>query len=265
MPSLPPAATPAAGDLWIVNRTKDGVWAMMATAPATPSEGDVRVTTDLPKPAARRLSAPSWRDSRLLIGVLLVLASVVLGALAIGAADNRVGVWAAKADMTAGEAVTEDKLVRVEVQLGDRAGQYLTSSSGLPPNAKVDRTVRKGELIPRSTLIDSGLDTVPVSIHVDPIDLMTLTKGSEVEIYSAEAVSAEDKQAGKKPEYVKFVERATIQDVPQEKSSVIGGPSSAAAVKVLVPRDQVGSIFTKDQGDLPLRLAPVGTPLGATQ
>ena len=34
--------------------------------------------SDLPTPTASRLRSPSWRDSRLLVGVLLVLVSTVL-------------------------------------------------------------------------------------------------------------------------------------------------------------------------------------------
>src|SRR5919112_2530446 len=42
--------------------------------------------TLLPAPTlARRLSRPSWRDPRLLVGVLLVLGSVTAGSLGVGA------------------------------------------------------------------------------------------------------------------------------------------------------------------------------------
>ncbi len=51
--------------------------------------------TDLPTPVASRLRAPSWRDSRLLVGVLLVVLSVVLGAVVVARADDRVPVYAA--------------------------------------------------------------------------------------------------------------------------------------------------------------------------
>ena len=34
---------------------------------------------DVPTPKAARLQKPSWRDTRLLVGVLLVLAATVLG------------------------------------------------------------------------------------------------------------------------------------------------------------------------------------------
>ena len=52
--------------------------------------------TDLPTPTATRLRRPSWRDSRLLVGVLLVLVSTVLGSVVVARADDRVPVYAVK-------------------------------------------------------------------------------------------------------------------------------------------------------------------------
>ena len=46
-------------------------------------------------PTARRASAPGWRDPRLWIGVGLVAASVLVGALVLGTSDDTVAVWAA--------------------------------------------------------------------------------------------------------------------------------------------------------------------------
>ena len=44
--------------------------------------------TQLPEPTAKRLQRPSWRDARLLVGVVLVLLGTVLGARLIAAADD---------------------------------------------------------------------------------------------------------------------------------------------------------------------------------
>src|SRR5699024_2219324 len=104
----------------------------------------------LPTPQARRLVKPSWRDARLIIGVLLVLLAVVIGAAAFSAADDRVGMWAAKDTLTPGQKVGEGDLVRVDVQLGDASSDYLTAGERLPNGAVVDRGLRAGELVPRS-------------------------------------------------------------------------------------------------------------------
>ena len=46
--------------------------------------------TDLPAPTATRLTRARWLDARLLIGLLLVLLSVVIGAKVVADADQRV-------------------------------------------------------------------------------------------------------------------------------------------------------------------------------
>lgn len=45
--------------------------------------------TEVPtSPAARRLASPRWLDGRLVLGVLLVLASVLVGARLLSSADR---------------------------------------------------------------------------------------------------------------------------------------------------------------------------------
>ena len=81
--------------------------------------------SDLPTPTASRVRAPSWRDSRLLVGLLLVLVSTVLGSVVVARADDRVPVYAARGDVAPGQRLTEADVVRVDVLLGDGAAGYL--------------------------------------------------------------------------------------------------------------------------------------------
>lgn len=77
--------------------------------------------TDLPTTTASRLRPPSWRDSRLIIGVLLVLLSTVLGSVVVARADDRVPVYAAKGEVAPGQQARAADVVRVDVLLGDGA------------------------------------------------------------------------------------------------------------------------------------------------
>ena len=70
-------------------------------------EGDQRVT-ELPAPAANRLPRARWLDARLLVGLLLVLLSVVLGAKLVADADERVRVWSLTRDLGPDVTLTED-------------------------------------------------------------------------------------------------------------------------------------------------------------
>src|SRR6476659_1229278 len=59
-------------------------------------------------PSPRRVRPPRWLDLRLVLGVLLVLGAVLLGARIVTAADATVPVWAAAGDLAAGTALTDD-------------------------------------------------------------------------------------------------------------------------------------------------------------
>ena len=67
----------------------------------------------LPGPTPRRVRPPRWLDLRLVLGVLLVLGSVLLGARIVSAADATVPVWTAVRDLAPGTELRADDLVAV--------------------------------------------------------------------------------------------------------------------------------------------------------
>ena len=75
---------------------------------------------DLPaSPKAARLASPSWLDTRLVLGVLLVLISVVVGAQVLSAADRSSFVLVATRDIAVGTTLAPGDLVREQVRLED--------------------------------------------------------------------------------------------------------------------------------------------------
>ena len=84
---------------------------MTAARPAPPPTSPLAAG-----PAPRRVRPPRWLDLRLLLGILLVLGSVLLGARVVGAADATVPVWAAAGDLAAGTELDADDLVAVDVR-----------------------------------------------------------------------------------------------------------------------------------------------------
>lgn len=211
----------------------------------------------LPRPTARRLVKPSWKDARLIIGVLLVLLAVVVGAAAFSAADDRVGMWAAKDTLAPGQEVGEGDFVRVDVQLGDASSDYLGAGERLPNGAIVDRELRKGELVPRSAVIDPTKKRVrEVPVRVDPIYLSNLTVGSRVTVYvpqrqkkDPDAPAAADEDV----DYDVLVERATVSRLPKTSDGVMGSGSGSSAV-IVVPTSQVKDILSIDQKEAPVKL-----------
>lgn len=207
----------------------------------------------LPSRTARRLVKPSWKDARLIVGVLLVLLSVVIGSAAFSAADDRVGVWAAAHPLTPGQEVSEGDFTRVDVQLGDAAADYIRTDGRLPADAVMDRPVRAGELVPRTAVVDPSDTRVrEVPVRVDPIYLTNLRVGSRVTVYVPEPVDGEDA-----PEdavtYTRLLERAMVASLPEDSGSVLGSGAGASAV-IVVPEDQVADLISLDQEDTPVKL-----------
>ncbi|MGY1746399.1 SAF domain-containing protein [Blastococcus sp. SYSU D00695] len=153
------------------------------TAPPPAPAGPGTATGRVRGPVPRRVRAPRWLDLRLVLGVLLVLVSVLLGARVVGAADTTVPVWAASGDLAAGTVLSAGDLVTVDVRLDDAAGRYLASSTR-PEGRTLARAVRDGELLPRSALEDVP-DLVQVALPVQAgFAPPALARGQVVDVYA---------------------------------------------------------------------------------
>lgn len=86
-----------------------------------------------------------------MLGVLLVLVAVVVGARVVAGSDKSTDVWAVRHDVAAGTTLTGADLARVRVRLYDDAGAYLSTVSS-PAGKVATRDLRSGELLPRSAL-----------------------------------------------------------------------------------------------------------------
>lgn len=207
----------------------------------------------LPTRTARRLVKPSWKDARLIIGVLLVLLAVVIGSLAFSAVDDRVGMWAAKHTLTPGHTVSEEDFVRVDVQLGDAAPDYVRVDDRLPNGAIMDRLLEPGELVPKAAVIDPTDKRVrEVPVRVDPIYLSNLAVGSRVTVYVPET-AAEDDSSDEPVTYIPLIERATVSSLPKTARGVMSSGSGSSAV-IVVPEGQVTDLLSYDQKDTPVKL-----------
>jgi Flp pilus assembly protein CpaB len=143
-------------------------------------------------PRASRLASPRWLDGRLVLGVLLVLVSVVVGARVLSAADRSTAVYAVTRDLAAGSVLGSDDLEQVRVRLFDNAEQYV--AAGTPPLGYVlRRGLGAGELLPRRALsrpaddVDFREVTVPVEVgHLPP----GLGHGTQVDVWITPEPSA---------------------------------------------------------------------------
>lgn len=218
--------------------------------------------TDLPTPSATRLRAPSWRDSRLLVGVLLVIVSTVLGALLVARADERVPVYAAKGHLSPGQRLGAGDLAVVRVQLGDGAAAYLPADAPLPADTYALRDLAPGELVPVSGVGPAATVTVQqLSLLVDATSAAALARGSLVDVYVNRP--AEGGGVGQTryigPERV--LERVAVVRVAAA-DAVLGGAEQTRAVQVMVPREAVRGLVA--DVDLGARITLVPVPGSAT-
>jgi len=147
----------------------------------------------LTAPPATRAHARGWRDPRLVVGVVIVAACVLLGARVMARADDTVAVWGASHDLTAGAVLGRSDVEPVRVRLtGASADRYLAATSVPAPGSRVAHDVAAGELLARSAVVTAtGRALVEVPLSVSPDDLpASLRRGATVDVWVTPKVAA---------------------------------------------------------------------------
>ena len=226
-------------------------------------------TASTAAPAAR-LRAPSWRDPRVLVGVLLVLASVVAGGRLAAANDTSVRVWAARATVASGDEITEDSLVAVRVGLRESAPRYLSADAAVPRGLVALRTVGAGELVPAASVGEaSRLERAPLGLAYEGEVPRAMVKGALVDVWVTPPA----------PSSVPAVDGAGAADGPAEPAepSVLAGrvevtevsaasgsfaSSRGRTVSVALSRDQVAAALAARAAgaQITLLLVPGSSP-----
>ena len=218
---------------------------------------------ELPKPTAARLRKPSWRDSRLVVGVVLVLLSMAIGAKVIASADDTVPMYAAAASLVPGQPVTQRDVKRVDVQLGADRSKYVAADHDIASGTFALRDIRPGELLPRSALgTKADINLKPVSVPVDGGGAAQLAAGSIVDVW----VNAKDPSsaAEKFGNPVKTLEAAPVVRTPDTSGGGLGGASGTTAVQIMVPEASVQALIAAIDQGAKITLVPVpGSPTKA--
>lgn len=210
----------------------------------------------LPAPTARRLPKARWLDARLLVGVLLVLVSVVVGARVVAAADRTTGVWAAAHDLAAGTPLRAADLVRVDVVLPRRGAAYLPAASDLTGRV-VNRPVGAGELLPAAAVVAAPSDLRRLPVEVDRAGVTGLSSGSDVDLYVVPARVAGQPQAPSR----QVLAGVPVLDVSAD-SGGLGSRRTAVVVLSLRPADAQRVLDAQAAGDLRLVQVPLGAARG---
>jgi hypothetical protein len=195
----------------------------------------------LPGPTPRRVRPPRWLDLRLVLGVLLVLGSVLLGARVVSAADATVPVWAATGDLAAGTELTAGDLRAVDVRLDDTAGAYLSTGTR-PEGRTLSRAVRAGELLPRSALEDPA-DLVQLALPVQSGYVPPgLERGQLVDVYAvADPAAGATGVADGSVSLV--VPKAPVQAISGRSQGVLSTPTTAIQVVIAVAAGDAADVL----------------------
>ena len=128
----------------------------------------------------------TWFDPRLVLGLVLVAASVLGVAWLVSTADRTSPVLAADGMLLPGEVVTEADLVVAQVRLGAHDAGYLLPGSIPEEGLLVVRVVGAGELVPVTAVADAAeLDRTAVVVTLHSPLPQSVAPGRPVELWAS--------------------------------------------------------------------------------
>ncbi len=190
-------------------------------------------------PKASRLALPRWLDPKLLLGVLLVLVAMLLGARVFAAADDTVPVWGVKADMAAGDQLTPDTLVvtRVHFATGAVADNYISAAQALPTGQVLSSDVRADEMLTQGSVRpQSQVPTVQLAIPIAADQLPVAPRGALVDV-----ITTPKQGASTSGTPVKILGKVRVTAVPSASGGAFSSGTNAGSIIVRVdPATQRG-------------------------
>jgi hypothetical protein len=206
-----------------------------------PATSEDRVNGVPVSPPAARAPGRSWRDPRLVVGIVIVAVSVLLGSRLLASADDTVAVWSVAGDLPAGSVLSTADLERVDMRFGtpEVAGRYLPADVALPGGSVLTRHVVAGELLPRGA-VGTGeaadLMEVPIAVAAEAVPA-TLRAGEVVDVWVTPAGLA-----GEVPRALRVLDQVRVVAVPRSGSAL--GPSATRQVVVGLEAEEESRLAT---------------------
>jgi hypothetical protein len=209
---------------------------------------------DLPAPVAARLRRPGWRDPRLLAGIAMVAASVLLGSWAVRTAQATVPVYVTRAALVPGDRVAADDLAVVDVRLGTvNLDHYLRADQAMAQDVVAVRAVGRGELVPASAVGSAAeLDLRPVSVTLERAPSGDVVPGALVDLWFTPP-APDDGAAAKEPR--ELAGGLTVAEVTTPTGAFRA--SGGSAVQVLVPTSLLPAVLTALAAEGTVDVVPV--------
>ena len=197
-------------------------------------------------------------DPRLLIGLVLVGASVAGVVALVTTIDTRETVYAAAGSLTPGERIAPDDLVERSVALDGADELYLRVGDIPEEGLIVMQPVRKGELLPRSAVSDeAGSTSTSVVLQLGGQVSAAVVAGAWIDVWA----SPSDPESRELGVPAVLVADAVVVRLVQDDGLVSSARTSA--IEVLVPRAAIARILQAQAAGDVLAVVPAGLPLGA--
>ncbi len=184
---------------------------------------------------APRFRAPKLRDPRVLVAVLILVASVVATWFVVTSVAKTTTVWAAAEPLAPGTVITRENIRPVEVRLPEDSGGYKRAADDDLIGQTVLSPIAAGDLVPTSQ-VGSGdsLGGRRVSLLLQQSLPADVKAGSRVDVWAVDM----RKDRGE-PQAV--LRNAAVLSVQREGGGF--AVSSGVSVEVFVPNDSLQKVL----------------------
>lgn len=202
-------------------------------------------------------------DVRLIVGVLLVAASVAGVVAIVTAADRRITVYAAGDTFAPGDLIDAGDLQERSVAFEGAASFYLMPGDIPKDGLIVSGIIRDGELVPRAAVGSRvGEDSTAIVVELAAMTSSAVVAGALIDIWAATAAAPGDLEAaGEFGAPSVIASDAIVVRVLDDDQLVSAG--NGQSVEVLIPRSRVARLLQALANGDALAVVPAGLPLGA--
>lgn len=180
----------------------------------------------------RRIKSSPIKDTRLLVGIALILLSMIVGGFTLSSLAATSKVLVAKENITIGQELKPQSFEIREVRLENAEEHYVANPEQIPNGSLSLRAVGAGEMLPKGAVGQAGDSELrPISLEVDDTVAASLSAGAITELW----VAINDDTV----ETLLLVERAIVRSV----DSGSGFRVSSTKVEVLVPQRSLPKVL----------------------
>ena len=195
------------------------------------------------------LSSSRRLDLRLIIGVVIVIATALAGFALVSAADNTTSVYTAAKSLSPGHVIKDSDLVLTDVKLGKSSSAYL-DAKGLTQGAVVTKAVAAGELVPLSAVgTAKQVATTNVVVQLDLPLSSDAVVGSNVDVWASMAAG----QGIFGPPAV-IISGAQIAHITE--ATGLAASTGGVRVEIVVPQSKVAALLESQANGDAISLVP---------